>query len=313
MGVRAALALGALETWAQTSWAGSCSRLPAGVFRPTCWCPEGPSGGVGAAPSLRNPQGGPKSCPASPGAASRRPHLHQRIGDLVVDLLGEVVHEVGAVEGELLGGLVGGAGVLDEALAARRVHRHHGLAVQLPLPLVHGAAAHHHLHRLRGHRAAAGLPRAGPDFAVGTDNCPAGEPGPPGAGDAARAGRRGRALVAGTGLRREGGTPRGASERRKAAARESQDRSRGRCSFRGRARLSLRPGPGGEVEDPRCRRRGTQAPSRPLALKLPRRSRLHSNARGVTGGGSRERARAVRALPPGVWTGVSPARSLHAG
>lgn len=67
---------------------------------------------------------------------------------------------------------------------------------------------------------------------------------------------------------------------------------------------------GRDVEDPRCRRRRTQAPGRPLALRLPRRSRSHSNARGVTGGGSREGPRVARALPPPGCGQVYPARLL---
>lgn len=144
----------------------------------------------------------------APGPAQRvswgsgGPHLHQRVGDLVVDLLGEVVHVVGAVEGELLGGLVRGARVLDEALAASGVHCHYRMAVELPLPLVHGAAAHHHLHRLRGHGAAAeagvpqGRPARDPPAARargrgqrprgGGDRAPRGAP-----GDEEEAGRRG--------------------------------------------------------------------------------------------------------------------------
>lgn len=91
----------------------------------TCCCPP-------AAPPKRLPaRPGVSACPQEPSEGpqvlpsgsprERGPHLHQRVGDFVVNLLGEVVHVVGAVEGELLGGLVRGARVLDQALAASGV------------------------------------------------------------------------------------------------------------------------------------------------------------------------------------------------
>lgn len=80
------------------------------------------------------------------------PHLHERISDLVVHLLGGVLLTVGAVEGEVLGRLVGSPGPLDEAVAAVRLHGQHRAAAQSPLPLVQGPAPDHHLHRLGAHR-----------------------------------------------------------------------------------------------------------------------------------------------------------------
>lgn len=265
VGMRAASALGALETWAQTWWAGSCSPARRGLQTnllvsrgpPAAWGQCRPSGPLRAARVLPS---------RSSQAASRRAHLHQRVGDLVVDLLREVVHEVGAVEGELLGRLVGGAGVLDEALAARRVHRHHGLAVQLPLPLVHGAAAHHHLHRLRGHRAGRASPGGGQTTArQGT------------AGRLARGTRREQGAGGRAG---QGAGPRGGV----GAAEGGLDASRGlrasrrtgagaAASSRGRVRLSPRPGPGGKW---RIRAAGAAGPKLPAA-------RLPSGHRGVRG------------------------------
>lgn len=132
-------AVSCLDKSLQTNLLLSTCGPPEVPSRPA-WRQGCPSGPLRAAPGPA--QWGPWKWPLG------RPHLHQRVGDLVVNLLGKVVHVVGAVEGELLGRLVDGTWVLDEALAACAVHRHYGLAVQLPLPLVHGAAAHHYLHRL---------------------------------------------------------------------------------------------------------------------------------------------------------------------
>lgn len=281
-------------------------------------------GGLGASAV---PQGGPKCCPAGPQRRPIRrplrcPHLHQRVGDLVVDLLREVVHIVGAIEGELLGRLVGGAGVLDEALATSGVHSHHGLTVQLQLPLVHGAAAHHHLHRLRGHGAAAGVPGARPDVeaadaadaadAAAETHRPARGPRSPGPGGEARA-RRGGAGPRGKGLAAAGGPDSSGGAQRGGWARRGRLRigAGAAASSRARACPSLRPSPGGgrggsalqALAGPRPR----AAPAaRPLARTPPGRSRLPGNARGVTGGGSRERQLDLRAGPQRACGGRSP-------
>lgn len=73
-------------------------------------------------------------------------HLNQRIGNLIVHLLGGLINEVGPVEGELFGGLVRRPGLLDEALAAVQVHGQHHLGAEGLLPVVQGPAPDHHLH-----------------------------------------------------------------------------------------------------------------------------------------------------------------------
>lgn len=175
-----ATTLGAGPRWIQSGQAFrlTCRYLPVpGAFSLGFW------GRGWVNPPILSPlSGSPEPGPS----VSGRPHLHQRVGDLVVDLLGEVFYVVGAIEGELLWGFVRRSRVLNEALAARTVHRHHRLAAQLALALVHGSAAHDHFHRLRGH------------------GCPGAWPGP---GGGARA-RAGRGLAAGAGPHQGAGTPR---------------------------------------------------------------------------------------------------------
>lgn len=79
-------------------------------------------------------------------------YLHQRICDLVVDLLGGMVHIISPIKRELFGRLFRGSRFLNETLTVTAVNGNHHLTVQRLLSVVQWSTPDDHLHGFGCHQ-----------------------------------------------------------------------------------------------------------------------------------------------------------------
>lgn len=78
-------------------------------------------------------------------------YLHQRICDLVIDLLSGMAYIISPIKCELFERLFRGSGFLNETLTVTAVNRDHHLTVHGLLSLVQRSTSDDHLHGFRSH------------------------------------------------------------------------------------------------------------------------------------------------------------------